>query len=278
MAKKTTKKSQASKSPSVSARTNNNSGNSNGILIAILVLVIVQLILSVSVVTMFSAQGEKLESTNEKVDALDTFFTNFVPEYSSGSGAQVGDTTTTTPQTQTGDPSIEGEPTLGSADAPVTIVEFSDYECPYCKSYFDNSHAQLKEDYIEKGLVKLVFKDFPLGFHPLAEPAAVAANCVYNQLGDESYFEYHDMIFTNQQTLSVNNLRMWAMDVDGLDMDTWDVCIEDPSVAAEVQADLAEGANLGVTGTPSFFINGELVVGAVPYAQIKAMIEQKLAE
>jgi protein-disulfide isomerase len=91
--------------------------------------------------------------------------------------------------------SIDDDPVLGKADAPVTIVEFSDFQCPYCKQYFDNTFGQIKAQYIDTGKVKLVYRDFPLSFHPMAEPSAEAANCAMEQ---GKFWEMHDKIFASQ--------------------------------------------------------------------------------
>lgn len=90
------------------------------------------------------------------------------------------------------------EPFLGAENAPITMVEFTDYQCPFCKQAFDNNWNQLKKEYIGTGKVKYVVRDFPLGFHPNAEPAAIAANCAFEQGGNDAYFAYHDLLFANQ--------------------------------------------------------------------------------
>jgi len=281
-AKKTAVKKTATKtnSPVVKSKSNIKLKNFNG---AIFGLVIVQVLMILVLGYMISDQElsisnieNKVSGIETKVSTLDTFFTNNVPGYTDGGAAP-------TAQQQQAAPAkvdesvleIEGEPTLGDANAPVTIVEFSDYECPFCAKFYRESHAKIKEEYIDTGKVKLVFKDFPLGFHELATPAAVAANCVFKELGDEKYFEMHDTIFENQQSLSKSSLKEWALEL-GADQSAYDTCIADPEMVAEVQDDMATGAQNGVSGTPSFFINGNLIVGAQPYSVLKAAIDAEL--
>lgn len=250
------------------------------LLMLVLVVVVLQFLLVLSlVINQGTSSDARIANIEEKVDALDQFFTTYVPEYTSPSGsgqAQQGfGSEPAAPTDLVAD--IEGEPFLGDVDAPVVVVEFSEYECPFCKRFYDESYEQLKTNYVDTGLVKLVFKDFPLTFHPNAEPAAVAANCVQEQLGNEAYFAFHDQIFENQNSLNEANYIAWATEI-GVDVEAFETCLDDPAQAQEVQGDFAEGLLLGVSGTPSFIINGELVVGAQPYSVLAATIDAKLAE
>jgi len=161
---------------------------------------------------------------------------------------------------------------LGDADAPLTIVEFSDYECPFCGKFFSGAYSQLKENYIDTGLVKLVYRDFPLSFHPNAQEAAEAAECA----GDQGeYFGMHDQIFENQSSLSLESYQAHAQ-VLGLDLDEFNDCMESDKHVEEIMADMAEGQAYGVSGTPGFFINGYLVEGAQPYSVFEQVIEAEL--
>lgn len=254
------------------------SSNQSLMITWILILVVVQIVISLALFFAMSSSGsDKINSIEEKVDAIDSFFANNVDGYRDGAAAPSGTQGTAAP-TETVDPSqidIEGEPFIGDVNAPVTIVEFSDYECPFCGRFFSDAYTQLKADYVDSGQVKFVFKDFPLSFHPLGEPASVAANCVQKLLGNEAYFEYHDTIFGNQNSLSVTNLNIWAQDL-GVDSAEFESCTQDPTMVAEVQGDIAEGASLGVSGTPTLFINGEKLVGAQPYPVVKQAIENAL--
>ncbi len=172
------------------------------------------------------------------------------------------------------DVSADDDPFLGDADAPVTIIEFSDYECPFCGRFFAQTLPEMKREYIDKGLVKLVYRDFPLSFHPNAQKAAEAAECA----GDQGkYFEMHDKIFENQQAIGVANLKAYAADLS-LDTAAFNDCLDSGKFAQEVKDDFADGQAAGVSGTPSFFINDKKLVGAQPFEAFKAVIDAELAE
>lgn len=171
---------------------------------------------------------------------------------------------------------VGDSPVLGSASAPVTIVEFSDYECPFCARHFSQTYPQLLKDYIESGKVKLVFKDFPLSFHENAAKAAEAARCVREQLGDEGYYAMHDKLFSNSESLSIENEKKWAREI-GADGAQFDACLDSGKYYDEVQADQNYGISLGVQGTPAFFVNGKRITGAQPYSVFKQAIDAELA-
>lgn len=141
---------------------------------------------------------------------------------------------------------------LGSADAGMTLVEFSDYECPFCGRFFSATLPQLKSTFVDTGKVKLVFRDFPLSFHPNARPAAVAAECV-GESGDENYFAYHDKIFADQAALSLDNLKTWATEV-GVSATKFNECFDAQKTGAEVDADMQVGQTVGISGTPGFLL------------------------
>lgn len=249
----------------------------NTLLIITLVLVALQLIVLFGILLNFESKlndsNDKLSQIESKVNAIDNFFAQNVQGYDSGNSNAPSNTGSTTSASNI---DIVGEPTIGDENAPVTIIEFSDYECPFCAKWHSESYDSLKADYIDTGKVKLVYKDFPLSFHERATPASLAANCVQAQLGNEKYFEYHNTLFGNQQTLTDANLKSWAVNL-GADATQFETCIADPKMTTEIQEDFAEGASLGVSGTPSFFINGNLVVGAQPYSVLKQAIEKELS-
>lgn len=168
----------------------------------------------------------------------------------------------------------EDAPLLGDADAPIVLVEFSDYECPFCARFYSQTLPQIKENYIDTGIAQLRYRDFPLSFHQRAIPAAIAARCVGDQLGDEGYFAMHDQLFENQNDLSDSALRSYAVEV-GADGAQFDTCYadEDGSKEAAVQQDMSDGQAAGVSGTPTVFVNGQKIVGAQPYAAFEAAIE-----
>ncbi len=163
---------------------------------------------------------------------------------------------------------------LGNPDAPVTMVVFGDYECPFCKKSADTAEAQVREEYVASGKVKVVFRDYPLSFHEFARPAAIAAQCAGAQ---GKYWEYHDMLFKNQEKLASVDFAKLAGEV-GIDSVAFTACTVDPKTAAEVEADFQAGQLLGVEGTPATFINGALIPGAYPYETYKEAIETALKE
>lgn len=182
--------------------------------------------------------------------------------------------------------SVDDDPILGSKDAPVTLIEFSDYECPFCKRHFDQTYAQLKKDYIDTGKVKMVFRDYPLPFHdPLATTQAMAATCAREQGGDEAYFKFHDEVFkttqSNGQGMTVDGLYTIATNL-GLNAANLKSCVESNKYKEEVTKDIADGGAAGVTGTPSFVIGkstgdgvieGTILVGAQPINAFQSAID-----
>ena len=169
-------------------------------------------------------------------------------------------------------------PVMGEPDAPVTIIEFSDYQCPFCARFFEQTLPEIEKNYIKTGKVKLVYKDFPLiSIHPEAQKAAEAARCVREQKGDEGYFKMHDKLFENQQDLSVENYKKWARTL-GVVGSKFDKCLDDGTFVDAVEDELAYGESLGVTGTPAFFINGKLISGAQPFDVFEQVIDAALSE
>jgi protein-disulfide isomerase len=164
-------------------------------------------------------------------------------------------------------------PIKGRADAPVLIVQFSDFECPYSRKFYKETMPQIEKDYIATGKVKFAYRDFPLGFHQQAVPAAVASRCAAKQ---GKYWEIFDQ-FSNLEKIDKDTIAMSAK-LAGLDKDAFNVCINDPAVKGEVQKDMSEGFKFGVKGTPAFFINGRLTIGAVPFEVFKQMIDEELAK
>jgi protein-disulfide isomerase len=172
---------------------------------------------------------------------------------------------------------IGDAPTKGEADAPVTIVEYSDYQCPYCARYVMETMPRIMSEYVATGQVRYAYKDFPLEFHTQAQLAAQAARCAGEQ---GAYWEIHDQLFASQESWSGNDnaatvFAGWATDL-GLDETDFTECLESERYAAEVKADLQEGAGFGVSGTPAFFVNGQFISGAQPYEVFQAAIEAAL--
>lgn len=157
---------------------------------------------------------------------------------------------------------------LGNQDAPVTLVEFSDFECPFCERAYP-TFKKILENY--KYQVRLVYKHFPLGFHPNAQKAAEASECAAEQ---GKFWEYHDKIFDNQSAgLSVEKFKQWAQDLE-LDAQKFNDCLDSGKYASQVQSDYQEGVTKGVNGTPATFVNGQLISGAVPYETFEQAIKE----
>ena len=174
-------------------------------------------------------------------------------------------------------------PVEGNDNAKVTIVEFGDFQCPFCQSFVKNTLPQIKKQYIDTGKVKLVFRHFPLPFHVNAQVSAVAAECA-NQQG--KFWQYHDLLYKDGQGdgtgLDKVSLEKYA-DSLGLNSGTFgfgknkfNQCLENNSTLDIVKADMAEGTKDGVTGTPSFYINGQPIVGALPFANFQQAIDAAL--
>jgi protein-disulfide isomerase len=158
--------------------------------------------------------------------------------------------------------------TKGSQDAPVVFVEFADYECPYCQKV-NPQLEQLKKEYGDK--VALVYKDFPLPMHHGSEKAAEAARCAGEQ---GKFWEYHDVLFSSKQ-LEVDALKEHARALN-LDTGKFDSCLDNGTQAAAVNQDLEEAHSLGLTGTPSFFVNGHFFSGVIDFGTLKDMVNQQL--
>jgi protein-disulfide isomerase len=169
------------------------------------------------------------------------------------------------------DVATDGFPTLGPEDAPVTIVEFTDFQCPFCRRA-EPTIKELRAKYGDK--VRLVHRDFPLSFHRQALKAAVAAHCA----GDQGRFwQYHDALFAEQSKLSDNEFKNIAKKLN-LDMPKFQNCLDKDEHVDQIKRDLEAGEALGVDGTPAFFINGVSLVGAQPPDKFEALINSELSQ
>lgn len=178
----------------------------------------------------------------------------------------------------------DDDPVMGDVNAPILMVEFSDYQCPFCRKFYNETLPSIKKNYIDTGLVRFAYRDLPLvGLgHSDATPAANAAECARKQEGDEMYFAFHDKIFEGQNllgagtvTISEENLYAYAEEL-GLDMDEFTSCQENQDFYEEIQADTAVARSIGINGTPGFVINGRVVTGAYPYETFERLFEQLL--
>jgi protein-disulfide isomerase len=162
------------------------------------------------------------------------------------------------------------DPVKGPANAPITIIEYSDYQCPFC-ARVNPTLDQVRKAYGDK--IRIVFKDFPLPNHPEAPKAAEAAHCAGEQ---GKYWELHDRMFANQQALQVPMIKQYATAL-GLDMNAFNQCLDSGKHAGRVAENLKSGEALGVASTPTLYVNGRPVVGAQPFEFFKAVIDEELA-
>ncbi len=171
---------------------------------------------------------------------------------------------------------LENVPSKGAEEASVTIVEFSDFQCPFCKRGKDMLPGILKE---YDGKVKVLYKQLPLQNHNWAMPAAVASLCAYEQ-GNDKFWAFHDKLFDNQKDITLENstekFNAYAKEL-GLDTKKFDACLESPEAKAAVKKDMNEAVSIGVQSTPTFVVDGMIVPGANPDG-VKSAIEIKLGE
>lgn len=199
----------------------------------------------------------------------------------SGSGTGTGQAVApTNPPAPTGNvkiPITDADPLLGDENAEVTVVEFSDFQCPFCQRAYVGAVADLKNSNdFKSGEVNFVYKHFPLNsIHPQAQKAAEAAECANRQ---GKFWEYHDTLFANQGALDVNSLKTYASQI-GLDAGKFNKCLDGNEAKGKVSSDLQEAASAGGRGTPYFVIinnkegKTQTVSGAVPYSNLEAAID-----
>lgn len=184
------------------------------------------------------------------------------------------------------DVEIGGSAVMGDQEATITMVGFSDYQCPFCSRHAQTVLPELVRDYVNSGKVKVVMRENPIeSIHPLAMDASQAALCAAEQ---GKYWEMHDVMFENQQQLSVDNLKGYAKDL-GMVSSKFDFCLDSKKYTRQIRTDLAEAARLGISGTPSFVIGltdpddsskahvTKYIRGAQSYAQFQAIFDELLA-
>lgn len=173
--------------------------------------------------------------------------------------------------------SLKGQPIRGPKDAKVTIVEFSDFQCPFCSRGYATMENQVLKQYGDK--VRFVYKNFPLSFHPWAQMGAIAAECAKQQSPDAFWTVYHGL-FEHQKEITPQNVKEKVHEIlkgSKIDMAKFDDCFDNKKTLPEVQAEMKEGQSVGVNGTPAFIINGRLVSGAQPFDNFKVVIDDELA-
>lgn len=176
---------------------------------------------------------------------------------------------------------LQGEPAMGSNDAPVTIVEFSDFECSYCRRFHDQVLPSLKRDYIDTGLVRFIHKDLPLPFHRQARPAAAAARCAAEQ---NRYWDLYGALFDQQTCLECKGVIGIAEAIN-LDTSELQACMQKGTTQRIIKANLSEAELHNIRATPTFIIgpsrsdekhHGDIIEGALPWPQFKDLIDQQL--
>ena len=181
--------------------------------------------------------------------------------------------------------STDNDPVIGKLDAPITIIEFSDFQCPFCAKFHIDTLPSIMNEYIKNGQVKLVFRDFPIqSIHPNALPASVAAECANEQ---KKFKEMHDVLFEKQNEWSnkniesvMNTFSQYASDL-GLEEKAFDSCLKNGKYIEEIQKDLDDGRTYGISGTPGFFIGNDQIgfielKGAQPFENFKKVIDNQL--
>jgi len=181
--------------------------------------------------------------------------------------------------------SIDDDPMKGDPDAPVTIIEFSDFQCPFCKRWYTDTLSQITEDFMDTGKANLVYRDHPLdGLHPNAREVHIASECADEQ---DKFWGYHDILFDDQsgwnrlpQVDLSSKLIEYATTLE-LDTASFESCLSSQEIADEVSADVLDAAAVGATGTPTFFVGNEKdgyikLVGAQPYSSFKYAIDNLL--
>ena len=178
--------------------------------------------------------------------------------------------------------SVTDNPSLGKPDAPVVVVEFSDYQCPFCQRFFQTTLPTLKADYIASGKVRYVFRDLPIAsIHPQAQKAAEAAHCAGEQ---GKYWEMHDHLFQNQRALGVPQLKLYAREMK-LDATAFEACLDQGKYVSKIEKNVADAGSVGISGTPSFLVGkrladgtveGSLIRGAQPITAFRQAIDRLL--
>ena len=174
---------------------------------------------------------------------------------------------------------VDDDPALGDPNARVTIIEFGDYQCPFCRQFWRETFPRLKKEYIDTGKVRFIYRDYPQAVHPEAILSAMAAECADDQ---GKYYDFHDKVFREQDRrgrdvvrFRAPELKRWAADIK-LDTAAFNACLDEERHKDEVSKDFKDLEGLGFEGTPIFFVNGRALVGAHPFATFQKVIEDFL--
>ncbi len=186
------------------------------------------------------------------------------------------------PITKVASVNTDGAPTKGKADAPVTMVEFADFQCPFCSRFASDTLQQLVKTYVDTGKIKFVYKEFPLPFHSNSQPAAMAAECANEQA---KFWPYHDKLYATQTTWDnqdsntvKNTFKQYAASL-GLNAASFNSCLDSSKYSDKIQKQSSEGSQYGVSGTPTFYVGNQKagymqIVGAQPVSSFEQLIKQ----
>lgn len=231
----------------------------------------------------FGIRGADFTSVeNDRSTTANNASTNSVSSVSSSTGSVAGETAANLP-VDIVEVDFTNAPIKGSNDADVMLVEFTDFECPFCSRHFLQTQGQIETAYLDDGTLSYATLDYPLSFHPLAQKAAEASHCARDQ---DKYWEMHDMMFNNQENITVTDLKGYAEDL-GLNASQFDNCLDSGEHETLVQNNLALGSSAGVSGTPGFIIGektgdgtmrGFLIPGAYPFSTFQTIVDNIAAE
>ena len=243
----------------------------NGLLIGIIILVGITAFFAGSYTSNLNSNQISVEDLDEAIAKLELkLLQNQLPTKQAAEPVKI---------------SVDDDPIMGDSDAPITIVEFSDFQCPFCARFHTQTLPSILEEYIEQGKVKLVFRDFPIqSIHPNALPASVAAECANDQ---NKFREMHDALFEKQsewnklETVEALSLFSQYASEMQLDQESFDSCLTSGKHIPEIQNDLSDGRDYGVTGTPGFFVGNDQIgfvelKGAQPFESFKKVIDAQL--
>jgi protein-disulfide isomerase len=188
-----------------------------------------------------------------------------------------------TPSPQRGKVNIAGLPVLGRADAPLTIVEFSDYQCPFCRAFHNNTFEALKKNWIDTGKARFISWDVPLSIHSNAAQAAQAARCAGEQ---NKFWELRSLLVANAAKLATDDILGYSRQVPQLDFEQFKSCVESGKYLERIKKSVAEANGQGITGTPSFIVaktkgdvaDGVVLIGAQPYAEFESQLREQSAK
>jgi protein-disulfide isomerase len=232
----------------------------------------------------FSQASEELKALRKEIEAVKEGQTIIQKELNEIKNLLRGRQAPPPVETQDVVLSVDDDPYKGDKNAKLTLIEFSDYQCPFCARHFRETLPQIERDYIKTGKVKYVFRDFPIeAIHKEAFKAHEAANCAGEQ---GRYWEMHDRLFLNQKAMGLKDLVNHAQAL-GLDMPKFQLCLDSGKQTSEIRKDMADGQKAGVRGTPTFFLGmtepndpklkARAIIGAQPYTIFKTALDSLLS-